>query len=358
MLDSLLIKNYRILKEFKINSLEQINLITGKNNTGKSTVLQAIAIYACKGDLNYILTLLKNNGDYFGQPEINVHTLSSIFTDRIIAFDPQNTIVISNTENNKYIQLQFVKYIDKIQNDRQESIVGKEILPDDSEIENYKTGFTAKVDTSSSRLFLEEKFNILYGYRNLFVPDKFQFIRTQDIDTDTAGKLFDDIILTDKEKYVIEALKIIEPRTERIAFVMEELSKQRHAVMKLANMEKALPLKSMGDGINRVLCIILAMVNVENGFLLIDEFENGLHYSVQEQLWKMIFKLSQMLNIQVFVTTHSNDCISGFESVLNSPKNTVKGKLIRLENINGHIKHVEYLPNELKIANKQQIETR
>jgi AAA15 family ATPase/GTPase len=357
MLDSLLIKNYRILKEFKINSLAQINLITGKNNTGKSTVLEAIAIYASKGDLNCILQLLNNNGEYFG-PEINVHLLSSMFHDRIITFDPQNAIVIGNTGNNKYVQLQYVKYVDELQKNGHEDIIGKKILPTDSKIENYKTGFTVRVNTSSFPLFLEEKFSIVLGYRNLFVSDKFQFIRTWNIyDTNIAGKLFDDIILTDKEKYVIEMLKIIEPRTERIAFVQEEHSK-RSAVVKLTNMTKVLPLKSMGDGINRILSIILAMVNAENGFLLIDEFENGLHYSIQEQLWKMIFKLSQMLNIQVFVTTHSNDCISGFESVLNNPENTVEGKLIRLENINGCIKHVEYLPDELKIANKQQIETR
>jgi AAA15 family ATPase/GTPase len=114
----------------------------------------------------------------------------------------------------------------------------------------------------------------------------------------------------------------------------------------------------MGDGMNSILNVILALINSENGFLFIDEFENGLHYSVQEKLWAIIFKLSKMLNIQVFVTTHSNDCISGFESALNSPGNMVEGKLIRLESINGHIKHVEYLPEELKIASEQQIETR
>ena len=65
----------------------------------------------------------------------------------------------------------------------------------------------------------------------------------------------------------------------------------------------------MGDGINRILTIILAMVNCENGYLLIDEFENGLHYSVQEKLWEIIFYLAKRLNIQVFATTHSNDTI-------------------------------------------------
>ncbi|MDR0605131.1 MAG: AAA family ATPase [Bacteroidales bacterium] len=358
MLDSLLIKNYRILKEFKVNALAQINLITGKNNTGKSTILEAISLYTCKGDLSCILQLLKDNGEYFGeQQELNIRLLSSVFTDRIISFDPQSAIVTGNIDNTQYIRLKFVKYVDELQKNGQEHIVGKKILPDNSETDDYKTGFTVKINNSSSQLFLEEKFSLMFGYRNLFIPDKFQYIRAGNTVTDT-GKMFDNIILTDKEKYVIEALRIIEPRTERIAFVMDEYSRKRNAVVKLSNAAGTQSLKSMGDGINHVLTIILALVNAENGFLLIDEFENGLHYSVQKQLWKMIFKLSQMLNIQVFVTTHSNDCISGFENVLNSSENTVKGKLIRLENINGHIKHVEYLSDELKIANEQKIETR
>jgi AAA15 family ATPase/GTPase len=129
-------------------------------------------------------------------------------------------------------------------------------------------------------------------------------------------------------------------------------------VIKLSEIPGVLPLKSMGDGINRILTIILALVNAENGFLLIDEFENGLHYSVQEQLWKIIFSLSKKLNVQVFVTTHSNDCISGFERELNSAGNTVTGRLIRLDNVRGSIKQVEFLPNELKIASEQEIEIR
>jgi AAA15 family ATPase/GTPase len=71
----------------------------------------------------------------------------------------------------------------------------------------------------------------------------------------------------------------------------------------------------MGDGMNRILTIILALVNSDNGCLLIDEFENGLHYTVQENLWRIIFHLSKELNIQVFATTHSEDCIKGFQSV-------------------------------------------
>lgn len=185
-----------------------------------------------------------------------------------------------------------------------------------------------------------------------------EFIRTgYSDDTNNNATLFDNITLTDKEKYIIDGLKIIEPTTEKITFIGKN-SKDRIPVIKLSNHGNVLPLKSMGDGINRILTIILALVNCENGFLLIDEFENGLHYTVQKQLWKIIFNLAGRLNVQVFVTTHSEDCISSFQQVLNGPSENVKGKLIRLDNVNGLIKQTEFSPKELKIANEQDIEVR
>ncbi|MDR0863656.1 MAG: AAA family ATPase [Candidatus Symbiothrix sp.] len=376
MLDSLYIKNYRNLKEFKIDSVDQINLITGKNNTGKSTILEAIAIYASKGDLNCILQLLENRGEYFRQTELNnaiesnIRSLSSLFTNRIVKFNKTDAIRVGEINHTlfgdeisfeKSISLRFVKYIEEHQTDEQGEIIQRKRILSENENENKncKIGFEIYVDGTPLMLPLtRERFFYRTVYKNSTYFDNFQFIRTGNIGREIIEKLFDNIALTEKENYVIEALKIIEPKTERIAFIKEENSRLRNAVIKLSDTSEVLPLKSMGDGINHILTTILALVNADNGFLLIDEFENGLHYTVQEQLWKIIFKLSQALNIQVFATTHSNDCISGFESILNSSGNTVKGKLIRLDNQNGEIKSVEYSPNELMIANEHNIETR
>jgi AAA15 family ATPase/GTPase len=377
MLDSLDIKNYRNLKELRINSLERVNLITGKNNTGKSTILEAIAIYATKGDLTLLYQLLGERGENFRQSEANknftesnIRTLSSLFTNRYVGFEIENSISIGSVENtlfgeekspNKSVSLRFVKYFDEIQRDsqgvittRKSTFLGNEA---DKQLANFKVGVEIRVGNSSYVLSLDEDRPYRFAFRGLGNNESFQFIRTRNIDREINGKLWDNITLTEKEKYVIEALKIIEPTTERIAFI-EENPRERTAVIKLANTTSVLPLRSMGDGINRVLTIILALVNSDNGFLLIDEFENGLHHSVQEQLWKVIFNLAQELNVQIFITTHSEDCIIGFENILNSPDNKLKGKLIRLDNVNGIIKQVEFNAQELKIATDQNIETR
>ena len=373
MLNSLVIKNYRNLKELTIPSLGRVNLITGKNNTGKSTVLEAVAIYATKGNFNSIKALLGERGEILKQrnanpTETNIKILSSLFTNRIVGFNVADTISIGSLENTLFgktlstencVSLRFVKYTDEIHVDEQgDRIRKRRLLQNDSEqIEGYNIGFALKTGCSSYVLPLDTERPFQFGTKGFKNTDDVQFIRTRSMNRGTNGILFDDIALTDKEQYVIEALKIIEPFTERIAFIGENTI-ERRAVIKLSGSQSVLPLQSMGDGINRVLTIILALVSAENGYLLIDEFENGLHYSVQEKLWTIIFELSKKLNTQVFVTTHSEDCIKGFESVLNQSASLSDGKLIRLDNINGTIRQVEFDAHELKIAKDQDIEIR
>ncbi|MDR1897302.1 MAG: AAA family ATPase [Prevotellaceae bacterium] len=377
MFDSLNIKNYRNLEYITIDSLRRVNLITGKNNTGKSTILEALAIYATKGDLSMIYQLLEERGEGYKQKntnnsslEINIQVFASLFTNRKAGFDMADAISIGNLENTlfgknpsseNHLSLRFVKYMDEVQKDEQGNTIRRRRLIQNNtkkHLDEYKIGLEIKTGDISQMLPLDEdKRPYRLGIKGFGNSDNVQFIRTKNIDRGINGNLFDNITLTEKEQYVVEALKIIEPQTERIAFI-EETQGERSAVIKLSDSQRILPLQSMGDGINRILTIILALVNADNGFLLIDEFENGLHHTVQEQLWNIIFRLSQKLNIQVFATTHSEDCIRGFEHILNSSDDVLSGKLIRLDNKNGKIKQVEFDANELRIANEQDIDVR
>lgn len=113
----------------------------------------------------------------------------------------------------------------------------------------------------------------------------------------------------------------------------------------------------MGDGINRILSIILALVNSDNGYLLIDEFENGLHYSIQAKVWQIIFELAQELNVQVFATTHSNDSVEAFAKTLENNPN-FEGSLYRLEKKSENIKAHNFSKEEIMIAHQQNINLR
>ncbi|MCD8179640.1 MAG: AAA family ATPase [Tannerellaceae bacterium] len=368
MLKSLHIVNYRNLKDFKIQKLEHINLITGKNNTGKSSILDAICLYASRGDVKVIQDILEERGEDYtlsstpGDDDIldkNIKTLSALFTDR----KNDKVISIGEIDNDTKVTFKFVKYQEEnITEVSGGTIRRKTIIDSDKpEEENmtYKPGFQIIYRKDALLLELDaNRYTRANNYKYKEKADKWQFLSPANYDRgEQCGILFDNIALTDKESYVIEALRLIEPTTERIAFVKEDL-KARKAVIKLSDNPEILPLLSMGDGINRILSIILSLVNADNGFLLIDEFENGFHHSIQEKLWEIIFKLAKKLNIQVFVTTHSEDCISGFQKVLNRPESSVSGKLIRLENKNGAVREVEFSAEELKNADELDIEIR
>ncbi|MGY0034377.1 AAA family ATPase [Pedobacter sp. NJ-S-72] len=376
MISSLEINNYRNLKDFRIPSLGRVNLFTGKNNTGKSTLLEAIAIFAMKGDLPFLYELLAERGEKFKRVreneninivDSNIKTLSSLFANRTISFNEDNAISIG-TENDKSnsgydaVLIRFVKFIEETQTDKDGILSRKRVVVDkteDSELSSYKIGFETRTKLGARLIALdEERFSRFVNRQLISEFDNLQFIRTRNIDREVNGKLWDNITLTEREVYVIDALKIIEPATERIAFIQDG-GQDRSPVIKLVNSSGVIPLRSMGDGMNRILTIILALINSDNGYLLIDEFENGLHYTVQEKLWEIIFTISKILNVQVFVTTHSDDCIRGFENILNRKENKENsGKLVRLDNENGVIKQVEFTAAELKIATDLNIETR
>ncbi len=363
MLESLHIKNFRILKDLSINSLGRVNLITGKNNSGKSSLLEAITIFVTKGDLKYLIESIESRGESFifdknirNFKEINTKAFATLFPNRV--FDVKNieTLTIESSEkddsSNKKHQKNllaikfdsFRNYRDKKKNTSVQSFGEYDFISD----------LGLRIAYNEGELFFSLSSHLAY---NLETINNFQSISSINIDREINSILWDKIYLTDKEDYVVDALKIINPKAEKIGFV-GDVSGKRKAILKSSDYLNPLPLKSMGDGINRILTIILALVNAENGYLLIDEFENGLHHSAQEQLWEIIFHLAEKLNVQVFATTHSDDCIGGFEKSLNKPENKVSGELIRLYNKNGFIKQIQYTAEDLKISVDQQIEIR
>ena len=112
----------------------------------------------------------------------------------------------------------------------------------------------------------------------------------------------------------------------------------------------------MGEGTKRLLGIYLSLVNTHNGVLLIDEIENVIHYSIHKKLWEIILDFAEKLNVQVFATTHSWDCINGFQRALNNFHNPLIGQLIRLSKRNDNIITTSSDARERAIAVRENIE--
>ena len=168
--------------------------------------------------------------------------------------------------------------------------------------------------------------------------------------------------LTEEESQAVEALNLIYlGKVERVAMVGDSnratRSLGRRPVVKLRDEPRPVPLKSLGDGAVRLFGVALALANSKDGFLLIDEAENGIHHSIQRDFWTMILKAAHQNNVQVLATTHSWDCVAGFAKAATEIEE-VDGALVRLDRYDDHIRAVEYTEDDLRIAAKHGIEVR
>ena len=378
MLTSLGIRNYRNLRSLDIERLARVNLIAGKNNTGKTSLLEAVSLYAAGGDIQWIKQILVERGEVgllsYGRNDmpkkLNLDSYASMLPNRRTEFSGEDVLLVgelekdifgTTTNSEKRVSVRFVKLTKESTMSEYGSTMRTTIVEDASNSYNdLDDGLEVKFGSNRKFYSLERERlkSRSYYQSNDTSRFGFQYVKTRDTESSYNGSLWDNIALTQEESYIVKALRIIDNDVDRIAFISDDLNRQRHPVIKMASQKEVIPLKSMGDGMNRILTIILALVNASDGYLLIDEFENGLHYTVQEDLWKMIFTLAQELNVQVFATTHSDDCIQAFENVLNSKGNQEQGLYFRLDNVNGQIMPTFYSPSELNTATEQTIEMR
>jgi hypothetical protein len=122
---------------------------------------------------------------------------------------------------------------------------------------------------------------------------------------------YDRARLDDKDSEVLKAFQVIDPAIESV----ESFSIGEPTLYLRKKGEKRLPLPLFGDAINRVADIILKLVNSEHKILLIDEIENGIHYTNQREFWRILFRLAVELDTQIFATTHSLEMLQAFADV-------------------------------------------
>lgn len=109
-----------------------------------------------------------------------------------------------------------------------------------------------------------------------------------------------------KKNSIVNFLKIIEPRLKSLSLLTMGDKSIIHGDIGLS---RKIPVSTMGSGISKLLSIILSIATSKDGIVLIDEFENGIHYSAMPQIWKAIALEAREYNCQVLCTTHSYECI-------------------------------------------------
>ncbi len=355
MLDSLKIQNFKAIENLEIPELGQINLITGKNNTCKTSVLEAVSILVSGFDLEWVEKLLKDRNEL----KINEDTQGINYIASIISFFKDNVVRLHKDtligDNSFYLKYN-IEYLtlDSQKILRTEDLRSPLPLTSVFGVRNANSNVVFNIKNFDQLLILDY-FSKIIGKAN------FEFVNSSLVNDEINAKLWDKLVFSDKKEYIYDALRLIENNIVQIDFVGGNGNgKNRKALVNIKDKDrnKSVVLKSMGDGINRILTIVLSMVNAENGYLFIDEIENGLHYSVQVQLWETIYFLAKRLNVQVFATTHSSDAVAAFSIVTAENENLNLGRVIKLQRKNDELKAIVFSHDDLKIAYEQDLNLR
>ena len=100
--------------------------------------------------------------------------------------------------------------------------------------------------------------------------------------------------------------------------------------------------------------IVMSTALVQDGVVLVDEIENGLHHSVLPGVWKVIAKAAEQFNVQMFATTHSFECVEAAHEALGPDGFS----LHRLEVVDGENRCVSLSPTALSGAIRHNLEIR
>ena len=370
ILDYLEIHQFRAFRHLHIERLGRVNLIVGKNNVGKSCLLGALWLYASRGSLLLMRRLLEAQDEGSRLPtrsagDIKDQSVRYLFCGRKDLVEQPEPIQIGPVNSpDDTLSIAVVWFTERIDED------GRRRLPL-LQPEAYDT-----VDTPIPGLGIRMGVQLILNYpldrdirdvRRVMRPEpKFKeigciFISANGLSKTQIGQLWDSIALTDLEQDVLTSLRIIAPQVERVTLVgSQERVRERIPMVRIAGLGDPLPLRSLGEGMNRLFGIALALVNARDGMLLVDEIDSGLHYSVRQDLWRLIFQVARRLNVQVFATTHSWDCVEAFQQTIQE-SNQGEGLLISLrdkEDEKGQVVAVLFDEQELAVVTREQIEVR
>ena len=344
MYSSIHVRGYRGLDSFRMRGLGRVNLLVGTNNCGKTSILECIELLRSTGNPNVLSSILQRRGEWGdakdrdSEPLLDVNRLFSGYDLlREVVVEGGRDSAVSLSEWNSKVAMHVEDPLDSepgepnpFEEDGYLALAVKWSNHEgDSDARTVRIGITSDGHLSSRlpRRFLRT--------RNGPLIRAAQFIRTSGMTALDVVRLFDDVVLTENEEHVTQALRIIEPAVERIAAVVTDRGPYFRegpggVFIKLSKTGNRIPIGSMGDGMWRMLGLALALANAKGGVLLVDEIDTGLHYSVMADMWRMVSERAAALKVQVFATTHSRDC---YESLAASVKPDLPSPEITIQRI-------------------------
>lgn len=353
------IENFKCFDSLKLKSLERVNLIAGANNTGKTALLEAVFLLI--GRNNPALTL-------------NINALRgierfSVDSDEIwgwLFFNKATEKVITLAASDDQRALTSVRI--RLARPDKRVIIPKipPILEDETPMEQSEVttawgeaqtlemaAYDAKKKVGTSIAMITPEGKIESKRATLKAPPKAVFLGARRIPKDDIVR-FSNLERDGRQDEFLPIIKSFEPRLKRLTIlVIGGLP----IICGDIGLRELIPIYYMGEGVARLLSMVMAILTYEEGVILIDEIENGIHHSVMGEVWKALAGAAEKSNSQIFATTHSFECISAAHGVFAS-RSDYEFRLFRLDRIANRIQAVAYDKSSLDAATSKDLEVR
>ena len=370
MLTKLTVSNFRNIESLTLDPLGRITLIAGKNGVGKTAVLEALWLLSGPDNPELCARVGAMRG-------LSVPGRSYVFRDLFHNFDTGGRIGITaygdwgNRSRTLEVFLRDHQQTDALRynahvpgNTDQLSISSME---DDVEIV-FRYRHHNRREYISRAWFVAEQLSVVpfappltgQGVRQerQVVPNRpnsvFMSALHRD-DPQTNANRLSRLQLEGQDSKLLNLIFPIEPRLERLALISIEDTPVIHAYLK--DTTRPVPVHLLGEGLNRMLRLGLAMSEVSGGLLLVDEIENGLHHSVQREIFSILYSLAEELDVQIVATTHSRECVrKAHESRACLSDDAFA--FYRLDYYDGQVLPVQYDAEMLDVAIEHNMEIR
>jgi len=375
MITGLVIKGYRCFEKFEISGLGRVTLLVGKNNSGKTCLLEAAELVASSGDDEYDMSRLwrplSRRGEVFPESENGPKSgvefeLCHLFHGHQIKLGSALEVTAQRTDGRRSVKCEIVR-----EETGAAPTTSSRKLDNGSESRLAAAAFVLRMTSKSpsgggtiscqltARGGLSSSSSI--GYMGS-VEDRERaqvvIITSTSLSIVEMQQYWSDVALNPEEELATHAVQILDPAIERIASVSSpgyRFLARGGMVLKRKLPEQRIPIGSMGEGIWRMLAIALSLVRARNGMLLVDDIDTGLHHTVMSDMWRMVFETARQLNVQVIATTQSSDCVRGLAEVCGQG-GSGQVSLQRIEPGSAHA--VSYTEKQIGVAAERNVEVR
>ena len=316
MYKSFRVKNFRCFRDLEISDLGRVNLIAGKNNTGKTALMEAMHVLAgtYSGQVllrNPALRRAILNYESESEPRLQL-SWSTIFrglqTDceiKLSASVKASGQKGSDADSRIELEIRSVSMSSAMTDEESPyRSFGRsfDLLPDDTDM----LKLTPSLDDGATYLVLTHS-GVLYPRLkpSRFRPSQFLHARTGASGRDIERR-FNRMQRAKKINVLVSNLEFFEPCIKDVRINTEGW---RPFLIVDIGLDSMIAMSDSGEGVGRMSDVVLAMHEAKGGLIFIDEIENGIHHSVQRKVWQAIGKLARELDIQVFATTHSLEMI-------------------------------------------------